>query len=77
MGLIAYHGTSPENVTSIQKEGFRVGTYFAYRIEEARFWGSRVFTVQFEESGFRGRSDGWQFHLRDPLPPEAILWVSG
>ncbi len=76
--MIAYHGTSEENAASIQKEGFRVGTYFAFDIEDARhFGGPCVFAVKFHDSGFRGFSDGWQFHLRDPIPPEAILWVSG
>ncbi len=59
--IVAYHGTSEEKVASIQREGFRVGTYFAYEIEEARFWGSCVLAAQFEESGFRGENDGWQF----------------
>ena len=76
--IVAYHGTSEEKVASIQREGFRVGTYFAYDIEDALYFGgSCVFAAQFDESGFRGISDGWQFHLRDTLPPEAILWVSG
>ena len=79
--ITAYHGTSEENAASIQKEGFRVGTYFAYDIEDALFFGgSCVLAAEFEESGFRGdrdrgESDGWQFHLRDLLSPEAILWV--
>ncbi len=76
MGLIvAYHGTSRENVDSILKEGFRVGTYFAYAIEDARYFGGEcVFAAQFNEDGFRGDNDGWQFHLRDPLAPSEILW---
>ena len=72
--VIAYHGTRPENVDSILREGFPVGTYFAYNLEDAReFGGPCVFVAKFNEEGFQGIEDGWQFHLREPLAPEAIL----
>ena len=72
--IIAFHGTSEENVESILGEGFRVGTYFAHHIGEARHYGSCIFAVEFREDGFEGDDDGWQFHLRDPLAPSAIRW---
>jgi hypothetical protein len=71
---VAYHGTATiEARDSILKEGFRKGTYFAYRIKDAQtFGGKYIFEVEFSIDGFQGDENDWQFHLRDPLPPEAI-----
>ena len=72
--VIAYHGTSLENVESILKEGFRVKTYFAWSFQDAlAFGGPCVFSARFNEAGFQGNDDGWQFHLRDPLSSDAIV----
>jgi len=74
--IIAYHGTTRTNAESIAEKGFRVGTYFAYDIDDALYFGGPfVFAAKFQASGFRGLSDGWQFHLRDPLSPKSILWL--
>ncbi len=75
--ITAYHGTSEENAASIRKEGFRAGTWFAYKIRDAHFFGGPwVFAVRFDDDGFRGSfNDEWQFHLRNSLPPEVILSV--
>ncbi len=73
--ITAYHGTSAENAASIRKEGFRVGTWFAYRIRDAQFFGGPwVFAARFDDEGFSNDVE-WQFHLRNSLPPEEILWV--
>ena len=46
--VIAYHGTSEKSVAAIKREGFRKGTYFAYRVEDALgFGGNHVFAVEF------------------------------
>lgn len=71
----AYHGTSLGNVVSIEKEGFRVGTYFAFKKEDAvAFGGPYVFVVEIPNDWKpMGVSDGWQFHIRDPLPATNIV----
>ncbi len=73
--IVAYHGTVEENVTSIQHYGFRKGTYFAFQVEDAlEFGGPYVFTVGFSSDPLKwhGVSDGWQFWIREPLPPSTI-----
>ena len=77
--ILAYHGTVEENVTSIQRYGFRGGTYFAFQVEDAlAFGGPCVFTVGFSDDPLKwhGVPDGWQFHLREPLPPSVIMSLS-
>ncbi len=75
--MIAYHGTTRKNAVSIVKEGFRSGTYFAYNVRDAQFFGGPwIFAARFDDDGFRGSyNDKWQFHLQNSLPPGAILWV--
>ena len=49
---ICYHGTNQEAGEAIQKEGFRVGTYFAAHLEDAlTFGGPYVFEVLFLDPG--------------------------
>lgn len=83
--VIAYHGTSAINAESIQREGFRPETWFAFEREHAvRFGGQGdgltaevVFTVEFLDDprywhGGGNPADAWQFHLRGWLSPDAI-----
>ncbi len=74
---IAYHGTDPDSAKQILESGaFRTGTYFAFRIEDAiKFGGPCVFAVKFSEDPkhWKGESDGWQFHLRNPYSTDNIL----
>lgn len=75
--LIAFHGTNWQSAEEILHSGFRQGTYFAYRIENAaRFGGPHIFAVRFlrDQSKWRGESDGWQFHLRTTVPASEIVW---
>lgn len=75
--VVAFHGThESQTVARILLKGFKSGTYFAYKIEDAiRFGGPYIFVVKFssEQGRWQGESDGWQFHLRDPLPAENIV----
>ena len=69
---ICFHGTNKKAADKIVAEGFNVGTYFAFHLEDAlAFGGDHVFFVRFEEGGFKGE-DSWQFHLRDHIPPDKI-----
>lgn len=41
-----FHGTNKHNATLIQKEGFKIGTYFATQLEDALVYGgNHIFTV--------------------------------
>ena len=78
--MIAYHGTSKENAASINHEGFRYGTYFAYQVEVAlRFGGKYIFVVEFSDdpSMWHGEAnipaDRWQFWTREHIPCSAII----
>lgn len=74
--IVAYHGTNRVNAELIIQAGFRVGSYFAYAIGDARYFGGPfVFAAGFDAAGFLGIEDGWQFYLRDPLSSDAILWL--
>ena len=70
--MIAYHGTSSVNASSIQREGFRPGTWFAFAKENAS--GPVIFGVEFSDDVcyWHGVSDGWQFWIRDWIGPKAI-----
>ena len=70
--ILAYHGTTPENAASIRKEGFRKGTYFAYKRDDAAQFGEVILKVQLDPNGFEGPPD-FQFWLRDPLPSSVIV----
>ena len=77
--ILAYHGTVEANVAPIQRSGFRKGTYFAFQVEDAlAFGGPYVFTVRFSSNPLKwhGIPDGWQFWIREPLPPSAIMSFS-
>ena len=76
--IVCYHGTpTKENADAILREGFMVKTYFAKKnlMDAIIMGGPYVFSVVFDESGFKGfeSEDGWQFWLREPLGPEHIL----
>ncbi|KKM26969.1 hypothetical protein LCGC14_1579370 [marine sediment metagenome] len=74
--MIAYHGTNKENAAAIKQEGFRQGTYFSYRVEDALgFGGNHVFAVEFsaDPAKWKGEPDGWQFWTREHIPPSAIV----
>lgn len=73
--MIAYHGTNEVAAESIKQTGFRAGTWFAERKQDAvAFGGPYIFTVEFSDNPkrWRGQSDGWQFFLRNPIGPEMI-----
>lgn len=75
--IICYHGTTPANAKSILKEGFRAGSYFAYRVEDSlAYGGPYLFAVAFsaDHSMWHGEENGFQFHLREAMGPEEILW---
>ena len=75
--IICYHGTTPENAESILKEGFRAGSYFAYRVEDSlAYGGPYLFAVAFsaDPAMWHGEENGFQFHLREAMGPEEILW---
>lgn len=77
--VIAFHGTSEENAASIKREGFKYGSYFAFRIEDAlAFGGNHVFAVEFSDNpskwhGALDGPDGWQFWTQEHIPPSAII----
>ena len=74
--VIAFHGTSKQNVASIKRNGFRKKTYFAYHMEDAlEFGGNHIFGVEFsnDRSKWKGAPDGWQFWILQDIPPSAIV----
>ncbi len=77
--MICFHGTNAEAAKSIERTGFRKGTYFAFDKGAAiKFGGSYIFSVEFSEDPkhWRGspieEGEKWQFWLRDPIGPEMI-----
>ena len=75
--VVCYHGTSKENAESILREGFMAGSYFAYRVEDSlKFGGLYLFAVGFsaDPALWHGEPNGFQFHLRQAIGPEEILW---
>lgn len=73
---VAYHATTPENARRIRIEGFREGTWFAHRREDAEHFGSVVLAAEFPDDPdlwHNMEPGGWQFWLREPLPPSVIL----
>jgi len=57
--MIAYHGTNKENAAAIKQEGFRQGTYFSYRVEDALgFGGNHVFAVEFSADPAKWKGEG-------------------
>ena len=71
---ICYHGTNQEAGEAIQKEGFRVGTYFAAHLEDAlTFGGPYVFEVLFPDPG---DPPPWQFTIREEVPPQRIVCLA-
>ena len=74
--MIAYHGTNQVAARSIEKTGFRIGSWFALDKRDAiAFGGDIVFVVKFSDDPkhWRGESDGWQFYLRKRLSSGAII----
>ena len=74
--MIAYHGTSGENAASIKRNGFERKTYFAHHMEDAlEFGGNHIFVVEFSDDPdqWKGEPDGWQFWIRQHIPPSAII----
>lgn len=84
--MIAYHGTNPKAAKSIKREGFRKGTYFAFRKRDAiKFGGLCVFTVEFSDEPILWKVEGrlmdlskagtnkcWQFHTTIPIEMNKI-----
>lgn len=71
MPFIAYHGTNDENARSIQRTGFRPGTYFARHLEDALGYGGEyVFEVAFKGSV---GTEAWQFTMDKTIPAAAIV----
>jgi len=76
--VIAFHGTNHEAAAKIRVEGFRIGTYFAFKREDALFFGGHcLFTVKFDPDPSKwhgGEGDeNWQFHIREHVPPDKII----
>ena len=71
--VIVYHGTSKENAESIQRLGFKEGTWFALHLENALgFGGPYVFEVVMENKQLPSHAGGWQFRAWEPIPPTQI-----
>lgn len=69
---VYFHGTQKEHVASIQREGFKEGTYFARHMEDAaNFGGPCVFFVKVHFE--RPSLDGWQVVCANQVPAKAIL----
>lgn len=74
--MLAFHGTTQEAATKIRREGFKPGTYFALKQEDAKkFGGPCIFTVEFSDDPgmWHGESDGWQFHTNVHIPTGQII----
>ncbi len=68
---IWFHGTNYHNALKIERNGFRVGTWFARHMEDAvAFGGSCVFwvRVKFDRVPLR-----WQVHCTNSIPASAII----
>ena len=82
---ICYHGTLEVNAVSILETGFRIGTYFAYHLEDAIGYGNGkagyVLEVVFPDDQMvlaaprtrRQGDDAWQFQNAELVPPERIV----
>lgn len=78
-----FHGTLPENVPSILKEGLRLGgdasgTIWVARDEdEAARYGGAIFEVDFTgiKGGWFDDPEVWQAHLFEPIPPDRLRLV--
>ena len=68
--ITAYHATTIAGAKAILESGeFAKGTYFAYDPDVALSFASPIlFVGQFEESGFSGEEDKYQFWLREARP---------
>lgn len=72
MKEIWYHGTNRKNALSIQKNGFRIGTWFARNIHDAiQFGGKYIFSVGLECEKV-GSNVTWQCRTLEAIPAEAI-----
>lgn len=76
----AYHATNRVAAEQIRREGFRVGSWFAFRPEHALAHGRgrHLFTVELQSAelnreSFREDQDAWQFHTLAPIPADAIV----
>jgi len=75
----AYHGTSPSNAALIRIYGFRKGTWFALKREDAlAYGGPYVFEVELDESKWdQDENDptkkAWQVHANTDIPPSVII----
>ena len=79
-----YHGTNPTAAESIKATGFRFGTWFALRMEDAICCGGPVvFTVSLDERKIGALAHPelveeqdrpfWQFHTNVPIGVGAIV----
>ena len=67
-----YHGTNHMNALQIQKEGFRPGTWFADRKEDAvKFGGKHVFSVAIRWLGQRAYD--WQICAVNAISKARIM----
>jgi hypothetical protein len=65
-----YHGTTKENVESIQRDGFHVGTYFSASLADALcMGGAYVFGVALP---LDPRKSYWEWICSETVPPERI-----
>ena len=80
--VIAYHGTdTTDKVISILKNGFNIGTWFAFKVEDAlRYGGEHVLAVSFNYSKFRNmnknKNDSWQFFTTVKIPNYSARIIS-
>jgi hypothetical protein len=57
--LVCFHGTNKKAAELILEEGFNIGTYFAFHLEDAiEYGGNYIFEVLFEIE-----KQGWQFSI--------------
>ena len=69
-----YHGTSVEKAANILLTGFRIGTWFARRPEDARkFGGPWVFTVLIHWNWKTGKPKSWQVCSACAIPVGSII----
>jgi hypothetical protein len=66
-----YHGTDKESAREILKAGFKVGTYFALKLEDALgYGGPYIFEVSFPRLA---DPQPWQFTIPQRVPPSKIV----
>jgi hypothetical protein len=71
MQSVWFHGTSEKNALSIEREGFRTGTWFARHMEDAVAFGGPI--VMFVKVTFDKAPMRWQVCSSNAIPATAII----